>query len=529
MSSPLKQNTEKIQNLLNTINSLPDAGSGIELPELSTPASASDILASKEAIDSNGNKITGTIATKTSSSLTANGATVTVPAGYYASQATKSVATATQATPTVGIDSAGKITASATQTAGYVSAGTKTGTKQLTTKAATTYTPTTSDQSIASGTYLTGTQTIKGDGNLKAENIKSGVSIFGVSGTHSGGENLDSVIAEQQALITELSSVLDNKASGGGASVETCSLTFIPSGTNLNSVCAAYTAYENDEITYKTLEGARFTNGELTIHPIKNTLIWCFGRDSNTGITSTVLRGEVGVVNFINNPERVNGHWQFFIFGDATMEYNAPCFIYNTKITLANNLKKAVQDITYDDELLVWDFDNGCYASAKPLWIKKKQTINYYYRCTFENGLVLNLVGSNGKCHRIFSIDDNRFESATDCVDKMVMTEFGATKLLSCEKIEETVDYYNIITNYHMNLFANSVMTSCRLNNLYQIENMKFIKEERECVDVNNFSGVCAKFYEGLRLSECNKEDIEWINNYVERLALIMQDGGVCA
>ena len=39
----------------------------------------------------NGTKYTGTIATKTASDLTASGATVTVPAGYYASQATKSV------------------------------------------------------------------------------------------------------------------------------------------------------------------------------------------------------------------------------------------------------------------------------------------------------------------------------------------------------------------------------------------------------------------------------------------------------
>jgi len=106
-------------------------------------ATASDILSGKTAyVD--GEKITGTIATKTSSNLTASGATVTVPAGYYASQATKSVATATQATPSVSIDSAGKITATATQTAGYVSAGTKSGTKQLTVQAAKTITPSTS-------------------------------------------------------------------------------------------------------------------------------------------------------------------------------------------------------------------------------------------------------------------------------------------------------------------------------------------------------------------------------------------------
>lgn len=57
----------------------------------------------------------------------------------------------------------------------------------VTKKSAATYTPGTSDQSIASGQYLNGTQTIKGDANLVAGNIKSGVSIFGVTGTYTGG------------------------------------------------------------------------------------------------------------------------------------------------------------------------------------------------------------------------------------------------------------------------------------------------------------------------------------------------------
>jgi len=56
-------------------------------------------------------------------------------------------------------------------------------TGSITSKSATTYTPTTSDQTIASGQYLSGTQTIKGDANLTASNIANGVTIFGVTGT----------------------------------------------------------------------------------------------------------------------------------------------------------------------------------------------------------------------------------------------------------------------------------------------------------------------------------------------------------
>lgn len=53
-------------------------------------------------------------------------------------------------------------------------------------KEATTITPTTTDQTVAAGTHLTGILTIKGDPNLLAENIKSGVTIFGIEGTYTG-------------------------------------------------------------------------------------------------------------------------------------------------------------------------------------------------------------------------------------------------------------------------------------------------------------------------------------------------------
>lgn len=73
-------------------------------------------------------------------------------------------------------------------TATYVGTG-------VTRQAATTYTPGTSNQTITANRYLTGAQTIKGDANLVAENIKKDISIFGVTGTYeaSGGDQTNSI------------------------------------------------------------------------------------------------------------------------------------------------------------------------------------------------------------------------------------------------------------------------------------------------------------------------------------------------
>ena len=54
-------------------------------------------------------------------------------------------------------------------------------------RGAATITPKPYDQSISAGQYLTGNQTIKGDGNLAAQNIRDGVSIFGVTGNFKEG------------------------------------------------------------------------------------------------------------------------------------------------------------------------------------------------------------------------------------------------------------------------------------------------------------------------------------------------------
>lgn len=392
--------------------------------------------------------------------------------------------TATQATPSITVSSGGLITASATQSAGYVSSGTKNTTKQLTVQAAQTITPSTSNKTIASGRYLTGTQTIKGDSNLVAENIKSGVSIFGVNGSYDGGSD---------------------------SSVESCVVTLQSSAqTGIQDIC-----YTDDKLVYHrnlTLDA----NKSINLNVAKNTMLYCIEMGTGAG---EVLTPRDNTIEFANNViPRL-----YTIRGDGTLYIARICFAKGTIITLHDGSKKEVQNISYSDELLVWDFDNSCYASAKPLWIKKTEISSYYYRCVFENGIVLNLIGSDGKCHRVFSLDDNRFESATDCVGKTVVTTSGATKLLSCERVDESVEYYNIITNYHMNLFANDILTSCRLNNLYPIENMRFVKEDRDNISIEQYNGIDNNFYCGLRLYERKAEDIDMLNEYINRLYVRMQ------
>jgi len=179
------------------------------------------------------------ITRRDSTDLSASGATVTVPSGYYSAQASKAVASGTVTAPasitgtsatvstgtnTLTLSKTVSVTPSVT-TAGYVSSGTAGNssvslTASVTTQAAQTIYPSTSDQTINSGRYLTGNQTIKAvtTTNLTADNIKSGVTVqvgdsadsdrvASVTGTYSGGGTSKNVQVLQSTSRTNSSSL----------------------------------------------------------------------------------------------------------------------------------------------------------------------------------------------------------------------------------------------------------------------------------------------------------------------------------
>ena len=186
--------------------------------------------------------------------------------------------TATQATPSITVSSAGLITASATQSAGYVASGTKTATKQLTVQAAQTITPGTSNQTIASGRYLTGTQTIKGDANLVAANIAAGVSIFGVTGTHSGGN--------------------------GGTAAETCTVEIIALAPVTEDIIFSYID-STGTVASQTCSAIELMTNGVT-----------FTIQANTPIASDTYMSTM--MEQIDNVIRINS-FCYYITGDATI------------------------------------------------------------------------------------------------------------------------------------------------------------------------------------------------------------------
>lgn len=151
-----------------------------------TPSSSSQtaVSAGKYAT---GNVTVAAVPTETKS-ITANGTytpssgkwfssvTVSIPAETFDTQSKTVTPSESKQTisPDNGYDGLSSVVVNAISST-YVGSG-------VTKKSAETIVPGTSDKTIASGQYLNGTQTIKGDANLVASNIISGKTIFGVTG-----------------------------------------------------------------------------------------------------------------------------------------------------------------------------------------------------------------------------------------------------------------------------------------------------------------------------------------------------------
>ena len=83
-----------------------------------------------------------------------------------------------------------------------------------------TYTPGTTNQTIGAGQYLSGAQTIIGDPDLVAGNIRSGVNIFGVNGTYTSDANANAstILAGYSAYVngSKVAGSMPNRSSDTG-------------------------------------------------------------------------------------------------------------------------------------------------------------------------------------------------------------------------------------------------------------------------------------------------------------------------
>ena len=148
-------------------------------------------------------------------------------------------------------------------------------------RSATTYTPGTSNQTIASGQYLSGAQTIKGDANLVAANIAKGKSIFGISGTYTSDATATAADIKSGKTAYVNGSKITGTASGGDAKVYkfTDKPVTIPSGVTLKY--GSWVSLNSDkDTTYNYSIDLGFTPSEVVACELEMRGNYSSGREN---------------------------------------------------------------------------------------------------------------------------------------------------------------------------------------------------------------------------------------------------------
>ena len=247
---------------------------------------------------------------------------------------------------------------------------------------------------------------------------------------------------------------------------------------------------------------------------------WAFGR----------MNSEIDYFSIdktINEVQNMNPNDWFYPFSssytqtihcsDGSFTITASCILKGTDILLADGTTKKIENLTYDDVLKVWDFDEGQLGQAKVCWLTRPSLkSDHYYQLTFDNGTVLKTTGINSN-HRIFSVDQSRFTNVADAkVGDKVFSIDGTLTITDVKYVEEECEYYNVMTSGKINCFANGILTSDRYGNIYPIVDMKYVKDGRMIRPYSEYEavGIDRYWYDNLRLGE-NTETVEKSKEYV--------------
>ena len=187
------------------------------------------------------------------------------------------------------------------------------------------------------------------------------------------------------------------------------------------------------------------------------------------------------------------------------------CFTSDTYVTIWDEKKKKLRrkkakNLTYKDKLLVWNFDKGCFEFVNALWIQKEKVAEKYTLIKFSDGSKLKVVQD----HAVFNYDKQMFcpicsNQAWGCPigTRVVRDDGKIVTIVSKKVINKKVEYTNIFSKYHMNIYTSGILTSTAFNNMYKIENMKYVKDvEKKCYNRSLLDGISKEWIEGMRLEE---------------------------
>ena len=195
-----------------------------------------------------------------------------------------------------------------------------------------------------------------------------------------------------------------------------------------------------------------------------------------------------------------NGDVYYYRIGyHCNKESAQSCVTSDTLVTLADGTQKRIDEVTYADQLLVWDFFKGEYTVVPGAII---------FDHGYDNNTVIELMFSDGSSvkavnlHQFFDADLNRFvdidaNSVADYVGhrfaKMAGNGYEMVTLVDYKITQEYCEAWGLISAEHYNIFVNGMLSTdfmyedYALFNYFEVgEDMKF-DEEKMQADIEKY------------------------------------------
>lgn len=212
------------------------------------------------------------------------------------------------------------------------------------------------------------------------------------------------------------------------------------------------------------------------------------------------------------------------------------CLIEGTKVLLADYTYKNLEDIKYNDLLLVWNYETGKLTKEYPIWIEKEKISSNYTKITFSDNSSIGVVGS----HAFFSKDYNEFISNEDKekfhigskILKLKNNKLIEVKVTRIETINKEVSYHFVASTRYWNIITNDFITTdayTEITNLYKFDDNISWSNNRNIIkiDYKQVQNVLPYYlFKGLRAEELGvlfakkQNDINGITSYINELII---------
>ena len=177
---------------------------------------------------------------------------------------------------------------------------------------------------------------------------------------------------------------------------------------------------------------------------ISQTMRWYNAKDSNSKVTTV----------------------QWKTFDSTNGKQPSTCVTPDTLVTLADGTQKRIDELTFEDKILAWDFFTGTYVEKDiALLVNHGEEAYRVANLVLSNGTLLRLIGEHG----VFDYDLNKFVYITvDNMDDYVGHRFvqynadGSYNVVTLENAFVTEEYtsaWSITSAGTSNAFASGLLT----------------------------------------------------------------------